>query len=59
MIWNHNICKKCWDEMNPGREACAMIEAEEETCCFCGEVNTDGICIRHDPTKLTCTHEED
>jgi len=38
-----------------------MIDASVETCCFCGQVNQDGIYMRHDPKdpklKCHCEHE--
>lgn len=33
-----------------------MVDASHEACCFCGQMNQDGIYMRHDPTdpKLKC-----
>ena len=49
-IWTHNICRICWDKMKPGYEPSRMLEAELETCCFCGRKNLDVIYIRSNPS---------
>lgn len=56
--WNHSMCGACWNERNPNRQACTVIDAEVEICCFCGIENSSGIYVRHDPAMLTCDHNE-
>ena len=61
MTWTHIICYLCWIQRNPDREPVRIVEAirRSEPCCFCGNLNDDGIYVRHDPRQLSCTHEED
>jgi hypothetical protein len=47
--WTHNQCAVCWTCINPARPPVTVAEAETETCCYCGESNTDGIFVRADP----------
>lgn len=54
--WNHSICDDCWYAKNPDRDPVAIIDAEVETCCFCGEEHVSGINIRQDPKTLDCEH---
>jgi hypothetical protein len=65
-IWTHNICGDCWNRENPTRAAARLTlrgtSGPNETCCFCGKENTDGIFIREDPDseKLQfCKHKEE
>lgn len=55
--WNHSMCEGCWNKSNPNRQACTVIDAEVEICCFCGDETTSGIYIRHDPNDLSCDHD--
>ena len=55
MIWTHNICGFCWIEFHHGNGVpmpVCLKNPVEETCCFCGQKNIDGIFIRHDPRTL-------
>jgi hypothetical protein len=52
--WTHAICEKCWDKNNSERKPIKIKDGGEETCCFCGGLNTDGIFIRADGDKLLC-----
>ena len=59
MTWTHNICLECWTLRNPNQIPAMIKNAKTENCCFCGQENKDGICIRHDPKELNCKHEDD
>jgi hypothetical protein len=52
--WTHNQCLACWNkEHASGREPVRMRYAGvPRACCFCGQENTDGIFVRHDPSTL-------
>lgn len=52
--WTHNLCEKCWNERNPGRDASRLVEdvRAEEVCCNCGTPNRDGIYQRADPDTM-------
>ena len=52
--WTHAICEGCWKKHNPNRVPIQFLLAEEEKCCFCGNITTAGIYIRHDPKELPC-----
>lgn len=49
--WRHNICLLCWDRKNPDREPHRVLEefCQNEPCCYCGQLNRDGIYIREHP----------
>lgn len=50
--WTQSICERCWNKQNPGRIPVRMKNADEEECCFCKRVTTDGIYIRVNPKDL-------
>lgn len=52
--WQHNICADCWEKQNPGQMAVGFVQPQEETCCFCGAANRDGIYLRREPYGLAC-----
>ena len=63
--WTHAICAPCWNQQHPelGLPASAaggfLTRVREqyrvdETCCFCGEVTSAGIYVRHYPYELRC-----
>ena len=56
MEWTHSICRECWNERNPDRQAHVVASGPAEICCFCGKPNDSGIYVRHDPRLLTCVH---
>lgn len=43
-----SCCDDCWWKRRQ-QEPYRMKDAEEETCCYCGEKNTSGIYVRVDP----------
>lgn len=51
----HSMCDGCWWERNDVSPL-KMKDAEQETCCFCGDLTSAGIYVRHDPTELDCHH---
>lgn len=51
--WNHNICAACYAKREPGREPHRVIDPPSEQCCFCGQMNSDGIYYRADPGTPT------
>jgi len=55
--WNHSMCDACWNARHPHRQACAVIDAETEICCFCSDEHSSGIYIRRDPATLDCDHD--
>jgi hypothetical protein len=57
MSWTHNICLSCWKKREPDRKPVRVIFGDER-CCFCGNLNNDGIFIREDPKKLNCHCDE-
>lgn len=71
LSWTHRICGDCWIKRELDSDAGrAMAEAHRVircpimvkdvpwgACCFCGGGTLLGIYIRHDPSKLSCTHE--
>lgn len=61
MSWTHEICDKCWAKYVGDREPIRLREpfALHEVCCWCGAWNNSGIYVRHDPSKLTCTHNDE
>jgi hypothetical protein len=53
MRWTHNICGECWAKINPDTKPVRLKERHEETCCFCGKKNKDGIFLMEkDPSKV-------
>lgn len=52
--WTHNSCEKCWKKNNPDRQPIKAAEGYKERCCYCGDINTDGIWMRDDPLDLPC-----
>lgn len=63
--WNHSMCGECWLEkhlkVHPNgdiefRPPVRMLNAEKETCCFCGGPTRLGIYVRQDPKELKCQH---
>lgn len=62
--WRHNICLLCWDQQNPTKQPYRVLDqsnAPDETCCYCGRTNRDGIYIRQNPNikELICHGEHD
>ncbi len=55
----HNICRKCWDKLNPNREPVLAHPDPDEICCFCGGKAGDGIYTRREPVKVRCKCEGD
>jgi len=68
----HAICAPCWTKQHPelgvptwaaGGFLTRLTERlrVDETCCFCGEVTSAGIYVRHDPYELRCqgNHPDD
>ena len=55
--WTHMICAACWNATRE-TEAVEGASSEAEQCCFCGEMTTSGIWVRHDPAELSCNHED-
>ena len=56
--WNHTQCFDCFQRERPDIEPVRVKDHEPEVCCFCGRMTIDGIFVRRDPGKMTCTHEE-
>lgn len=54
MGWTHNICLSCWKKREPNREPYKVNNSGSDRCCFCGQLNHDGIFIRKDPKRLDC-----
>ena len=55
--WTHAICETCWFKKNPGRIPTKLTQAEQETCCYCGQPTTSGIYLRDNPkTPKHCKH---
>lgn len=53
--WNHNICESCWNNRFKDREPIRVTNiSEEEPCCFCNAMNTNGIYVREDPDRMLC-----
>lgn len=53
--WTQPICRECWNERNPDRQAVsvAIIHlSEPEFCCYCGERAVNGIYVRVDPSTV-------
>lgn len=52
--WTQPICSGCFAVRHPGRAPNTITPecAEEERCCYCGEMTTDGIYIRIDPLMV-------
>lgn len=50
--WVHTICYSCWNIREGHSVPHRMIEENQEECCFCGDLTSSGIYVRHDPTSL-------
>lgn len=46
------ICATCYEEREPHRTPVKMRFAETETCCVCGNLTSEGIYYRVDPTTV-------
>lgn len=69
--WNHNCCWQCWVEREYDSETGSLkmpiritngSEVElEDVCCFCNQLNIEGIYTRIDPATTPCEgeHKED
>ena len=51
----HYICASCWNIRHEGR-AIEGAADEADKCCFCGEPTTSGLCVRYNPSDLSCKH---
>ena len=49
--WTHCMCRDCWNNERAG-EPVYVHDAEPDTCCFCGKVNSHGIYVRRDPSLV-------
>ena len=60
MSWTHNICLRCWRRLEGERQP-VTANQDLDTCCWCGEMNNDGIYKRADPAQLGCSakHKEE
>lgn len=47
--WSQPCCDDCWEQRNPGRTACAVIDADKERCVYCNGETQSGIYVRIDP----------
>ena len=56
--WTHNICDMCWSiyyEEERGEPFRLIGDARhKEWCCFCRDLNEDGIFIRKNPQEMSC-----
>lgn len=55
MSWTQPVCSADWFKRNPNRGEPHRIVpeyAEEETCCYCGQLTTSGIYVRVDPATV-------
>jgi hypothetical protein len=57
--WTHNICAECWNKKNPGHLVVRAAEHLEDTCCYCGERNGEGIYVRDDPKNTPFCNMKD
>lgn len=55
--WIHNICQECWLKRHPDRLPVFLKDGYQDTCCYCGNLNFDGIYVREDPK--TVPHPEE
>jgi hypothetical protein len=58
--WTHSVCADCWKKMNPDRQPCRVVLADQERCCFCGTIHRSGIYVRKNPADMECNglHED-
>lgn len=56
-MWNHAICRPCWDARDPYRTPARLKNPEPRICCYCGRSTVDGILVRDDPAWLRCGGE--
>lgn len=52
MSWSQPICRSCFSLHNPGRIPVRLVEPDTEKCCSCGELTTQGIYIRINPSTV-------
>jgi hypothetical protein len=63
--WTHRMCGDCWLAKNYSKTPEGEVEVRlplmtkepPGECCFCGNKTVLGIFVRHDPLKLTCSHD--
>ena len=58
--WTQPCCDDDWIEHHPGREPTRIKPefADEETCCYCGQVTVSGIYVRVNPHEVPHPSEE-
>jgi len=52
MSWTQPVCRDCWEQEHPGRVPHRVIDADQEFCCLCGAVTSQGIYIRRNPADV-------
>jgi hypothetical protein len=56
-FWRHNICEACWQRLHSDQpEPLRLIPQlrDDVKCCFCGNLNRDGIYTRENGRELRC-----
>lgn len=54
------MCDECWPVHRGDRAPVRVVEAEQETCCYCGGPTTSGIYVRDAPdVPGHCAHPEE
>lgn len=57
--YTHALCPQCYSEVMPGRVPTQVKDADEEVCCRCRVLTTDGIYWRGEPfMKSLCWERE-
>lgn len=61
--FNHNMCWSCWRAQELQRDGTMrrpvrVVGLDEEElealCCYCGQINLEGIYVRRSPEQLPC-----
>lgn len=50
--WTQPVCDACYIMVLPGPKPHRLVDAQDETCCYCGKVTSSGIYMRVNPAHV-------